>query len=126
MITRDEVLMGRDAKWPLTPEIMVNLVKLVNSLNSFRSIYGKPMVVSSGYRPAAINVTIKNAAKFSNHQKCLACDFRDLDGSLAKFCLENLDSLEACGLYLEDPRFTKGWCHLQCVPPRSGSRVFTP
>lgn len=126
MISRDEVLMGRDSKWPLSPELEKNLERLLASLNHFRRSYGKPMTVTSGYRPAAVNVLIKNAAKFSNHQKCLACDFADLDGALGKFCLDNLELLESAGLYLEDPHFTKGWCHLQCVPPASGRRVFKP
>lgn len=126
MITREEVLMGRDKDYPLDTEQEVNLEHLLECLNKFRKAYGKPMVVSSGYRPAAVNAKVKGAAKKSNHIMCLACDFRDLDGSLDEWCLQNLDVLEECGLYLESPLHTPNWCHLQAKAPKSGNRVFIP
>lgn len=125
-ITRAEVLMGRDEHAPLTRELSENLTKLMVAINSLRDYYGKPMIVSSGYRPPEINFATPGAAKKSNHMFCLAVDFRDHDGELDKWCLANLDKLEACGLYLEDPKHTPGWCHLQVVPPKSGKRVFIP
>ena len=125
-ISRDEVLMGRDKKYPLTPEMEQNLQKLLVALNKFRQIYGKSMVVSSGYRPAAINANVPGAAKKSAHMSCEACDFRDTDGSLDKYCMDNLYILEQCGLYLEHPSATPGWCHLQIRRPGSGNRVFKP
>lgn len=125
-ISRQEVLMGRDKQYPLTQEMEQNLQKLLKALNLFRQMYGKPMSVTSGYRPAAINATVANAAKKSNHMVCLACDFKDTDGSLDKYCMDNKYILEQCGLYLEHPDATPGWCHLQCVPPKSGNRVFRP
>ncbi len=126
MITPQEVLMGRDAQFPLTPELKTNLDKLLIALNKVRFHYGKPMQVSSGYRPAAINKTVKGAAPKSSHMTCEACDFRDPDGALAKWCLANLSILEDAGLYLENPEFTKGWVHLQTRKTRSGKRVFNP
>lgn len=125
-ITRNEVLMGRDKQYPLTPEMEQNLAKLLQALNLFRQMYGKPMIVTSGYRPAAINATVAGAAKKSNHQMCLACDFADPDKKLAKYCNDNLYILEQCGLYLESTDYTKNWVHLQVVPPKSGKRVFIP
>jgi uncharacterized protein YcbK (DUF882 family) len=118
--------MDRDKIAPLTPELEANLDKLLKALNKLRATYGKPMYVSSGYRPAQINENVKGAAKKSNHMLCLACDFADKDGELDKWCLANLDKLEEYGLYLEDPAFTPNWCHLQVVPPKSGKRVFKP
>lgn len=129
MITKDEVLMGRDKthKDEYTQEISDNIDKeLLPKLNEFRKAYGKPMRVSSGWRPPTVNAKVKNAAKRSNHQLGLACDFVDKDGLLDKFCMDNLQLLETIGLYLEHPDATPGWCHLQCVPPRSGNRVFKP
>jgi len=123
MITRDEVLMGRDKTDPLTPEMEANLAKL---LNAFRATYGKPMSVSSGYRPPSVNAKIPNAAKKSSHMTCEACDFVDRDGALDSFCLKHLDLLEKCGLYLEHPDDTPNWCHLQIRRPGSGNRVFKP
>lgn len=126
MITRAEVLMGRDTLYPLTPELENNLAILLFALNRFRKAYGKPLIVSSGYRPPEINKGVAGAAKRSNHMLCLACDFKDADGSLAKFCLDNLELLKELGLYLEHPSATKGWVHLQAVAPKSGNRVFYP
>ena len=126
MITRDEILMGRDKQYPLDGTLQVNLEKLLKAVNKFRAVYGKPLKVSSGYRPAAINTTVKGAAKKSNHMICLAVDFVDRDGKLAEYCLNNLKLLEEFGIWLEDPAFTKGWVHMQAVPPRSGSRIFKP
>ena len=126
MITRDEVLMGRDKQAPLTLEMEANLDKLLKALNEFRAIWGKPMVVSSGYRPPEINAATPGSAKHSNHMICLACDFRDLDGALDDFCSNNTDVLERCGLYLEHPSSTPNWCHLQAISPRSGNRIFKP
>lgn len=126
MISAAEILMGRDKDAPLTSELKENLEMLLVALNKFRSIYGKPMTVSSGYRPPNINAQTKGAAKHSNHMICLAADFKDADGSLDQYCLNNLKVLEDCGLWLESPKSTIGWTHLQCVPPKSGNRVFFP
>lgn len=125
MISRNEILMGRDLKYPLSSILAANLEKLLTSLNMFRELYGKPLTVSSGYRPSEFNKAA-GGAKRSNHQLCLACDFVDLDSSIDSFCVANPDILEQCGLYLEHPMWTSTWCHLQCVPPSSGKRIFAP
>lgn len=133
--TRDEILMGRDKIAPLTPEMEENLDKLILAMSKVREAYGKPMKGSSGYRPASINASV-GGAKLSAHMSCQAVDIVDKDGKLAKWCLENLDILEANGLYLEDPRYTyiindkgdrvSGWVHLDIRGPKSGKRVFIP
>ncbi len=126
--------MGRDKIAPLTPDLEANLKRLLIALNIVRRAYGSAMVVSSGFRPAAINTRITNAAKNSAHMSCQACDFRDPNGNLARWCINNLDILKQAGLYLEDPRWTSrknsdgsfsGWVHLQIRRPGSGNRVFT-
>lgn len=118
--------MGRDTQYPLTKELESNLKQLLVHLNQFRIYYTIPMQVSSGYRPGLFNSSVIGAAKKSNHMVCLACDFKDTDGKLAKFCLENTHILELFSLYLENPASTVGWVHLQIIPPKSGSRVFNP
>jgi uncharacterized protein YcbK (DUF882 family) len=120
-----EVLMGREVSNPLTPELTRNLDNLLISLNKLRAHWGKPLVVTSGYRPAEFNKKA-GGAKSSSHMTCEACDFRDSDGSLDKFLLENQQVLIDCGLYLEHPDATPGWCHVQTRPPKSGNRVFRP
>lgn len=118
--------MNRDKEYPLTPQLERNLNELLLRINKFRNIYGKPMFVSSGYRPLALNKKAGGAKK-SNHMSCLACDFVDSDGLLDSYCITHLDVLKDCGLYLEHPKWTKGWCHLEIIPPPiSGNRVFIP
>lgn len=121
MISRSEVLMGRDQEYPLTNQLEQNLNSLLHALNKFRSAYGKPMSVSSGYRPGKYNVAA-GGAKNSAHLLCMAADFRDVDGSIKKFCLENINLLEECGLYMESPKDTPTWCHLQIRPTKN--RIF--
>ena len=115
--------MGRDSQFPLSPELETNLAKLLSALNQFRTIYAKPMTVSSGYRPGHYN-SDAGGAKTSTHITCQACDFHDTDGTLDQWCLDHLEVLEQCGLYLESPDHTKGWCHLQIRPTKN--RVFIP
>jgi uncharacterized protein YcbK (DUF882 family) len=123
MISRSEVLMGRDKDAPLDAEQEKNLEELLIALNKLRKAYGKPMIVSSGYRPPSVNKAVGGAKK-SSHMSCQACDFKDSDGSLADWCLKNLDVLIDCGLYLESPAHTIGWVHVQTRPTKN--RVFIP
>lgn len=126
LITRDDILMGRDDKFPLDADQERNLATLLNALHALESHYGELPRVTSGYRPEAINAQVPGAAKKSNHIKCLAVDFDDPVGAMGFWCLNNLETLEKCGLYLEHPDFTDGWCHLQAAAPKSKRRVFRP
>lgn len=121
--TREEYTKGRDKDYPLSAEQEANMDKLLKTLDQFREAYGKALVISSGYRPAAVNASVGGAKK-SNHIMCLAVDFVDKDGSLDEWCLQNLDVLERLGLYLESPLHTPNWCHVQLKPTRN--RVFIP
>lgn len=128
MITKAELLMGRDTKYPedYTKEISDNLDVLLEKINVIRKAYGKPMNVSSGWRPAAVNSTVLNAAKASKHQTGLAVDIQDLDGKLFQWCLANLSLLQSLDLFLEDKRWTPTWTHLGIGAPGSGKRIFVP
>lgn len=123
MISRAEILMGRDVEFPLDQALEANLEKLLTAVNLLRKAYGKPMFVSSGYRPGRFNKAAGGASR-SAHITCEAVDFKDADGSLAKWCLANLTVLEDAGLYLENPTKTVGWLHVQIRPTKS--RVFNP
>ena len=110
----------------LTQDVTNNAIKLVTRLNEYLSELGiLRVVVSSGFRPNAVNAKIANAAKKSNHLMGLAVDFQD-DGTLARTILSNLELARKYGLYIEDPRWTKGWVHLQLVAPSSRKRIFVP
>jgi hypothetical protein len=120
-----EILMGREVQNPLTPEMKQNLDKLILAANKLRAMWGKPVVISSGYRPPAQNAAAGGAAK-SNHMICAAIDIKDPNQELAKFLISRLDVLESCGLWMEDPSKTVGWVHVQIYPPKSGRRIFLP
>jgi hypothetical protein len=125
MITREEILMGRDKAYPLSTQQHENLDVLLERLNRFRQMFGKPMRVSSGYRPHAINAKVGGAMN-SAHLHCQAADFYDTDKAIRKFILEHPSVLEECDLYCEDFVYTPTWVHLQSRPTRSGKRMFKP
>jgi hypothetical protein len=132
VILPNEVLMGREVKDPLTPAQWANLADLMARINVIRVHYGKPLRVSSGYRPAAQNQAIGGAAQ-SSHMTCQAVDFSDPSGDFSRWCLANMDLLNKTGLYLEDPRWTRikdsngqitgGWTHLSSRPTKSNPFV---
>lgn len=94
---------------------------------------------NSGWRAASYNAELRRkwdagepggapAAKNSRHTDAQAIDLDDDDGELDEFLFTDRgrELLVKHGLYMEHPASTKGWCHLQSVPPRSGNRVFFP
>lgn len=125
MLTEKEFLMGRDKQSPLTEEMKKNTQKLLSAVNKLLSFYGKKVSISSGYRPASINSSV-GGAQGSAHQTCEAVDIADPKSEFAKWCMANQDKIKECGLYLEDPRWTPTWVHLQIRPPKSGKLVFVP
>lgn len=127
MITLEAYFMGRDRSHAadLTDEIRESARITVKHVNQLLAIAKLPGSVSSGWRPASINAKA-GGAKASKHLTAQACDLRDPDGSLSRWCMKNLPELSGCGLFLEHPSKTQGWVHLQTVAPKSGKRVFFP
>ena len=134
--TREELLMGREIANPITQEMSDNLDKLIEAMDKVRHEYGKPLKVSSGYRPSAVNSSI-GGAKNSAHMMCQAVDIVDKDGDFAEWVMNNLDFVEECGILgIEDPRYTitldsegnrsGGWVHLDLRGAKSGNLVFRP
>jgi hypothetical protein len=117
--------MGRDKEFPLSPELEGHLEALLKAVGLVREVWGRPMSVSSGYRPGYWNTRVGGAPN-SAHSVCQACDFRDTDRLLAQFLVMRPDLLVRAGLYMEDPRHTPGWVHLQTRRPPSGNRIFIP
>jgi uncharacterized protein YcbK (DUF882 family) len=130
MISKAEILMGRDVEYAAdyTEEISNNIDKLLVPLNQFRELYGKPMIVTSGWRPASVNAKV-GGASHSNHCEGLACDFKDADGKLDEFAqeLDKSGKLKELGLWLEKPEKTPGWMHLD-IKDRGdrASNIFNP
>jgi Peptidase M15 len=107
------------AKHPeLTKEFLANAELLLSKVNSFLVELGVGSCrISSGFRPTAINATVKGAAKKSLHTQCKAVDLvDDKDQSLSKLVLSKPELLKKYGLWIEDPGHTKGkysnWTHL--------------
>lgn len=113
--------MNRETEYPLTSEIEKNLEKLLIAVNKLRELYGKPMIVSSGYRPGKYN-NAAGGAKNSSHLTCEAVDFKDSDGKLKTWITS--DILIRCGLYMEHPDNTPSWVHVQIRPTKN--RIFKP
>jgi len=130
--------MGRDVKFKreLTPDIRQNATETLRRVNTLlEAMAGDGVVpeanatgslVNSGWRPAAVNAGVPGAAVRSKHMTGQAVDLFDPEGELDDWCMDHLGALEAVGLWLEHPSATKGWCHLQTVPPKSQRRVFYP
>lgn len=132
-ITLKDYLMGRDYQYPqeLTDELRANAEETCRRTNLLLDRYfadnpDDETGVNSGWRPAAINRGTPGAAKKSKHMVCKAIDLEDDEGAIDDWCMNNLHVLEELELWLEHPSATKGWCHLQTVPPRSKNRVFYP
>lgn len=127
-ISKDELLKGRDKKYAseYTQEISDNLDRLLIPMNKIREVYAKPMIISSGWRPAEVNAKTPGAAKQSKHMIGLAVDIVDADGNLRKWVLRNLQLMKELGIYLENFNWTKGWVHFQLGAPHSGKRIFVP
>lgn len=128
MLTKDDILMGRDKQYPkdLTQEILDNIEKLLLKINELLKQYPNKVHVHSGWRPAAINAATPGSAKKSTHMLGLSVDLGDESGELRKWVISNLDKLKACGLYCEDFRWTPTWVHFQIVAPTSGNRIYVP
>ena len=77
---------------------------------------------NGGFRPRDCKVGAAN----SKHKDGRAVDAYDPLRQFASWCLAHLDELKQRGLYLEDPRWTPSWAHLQNVPPGSGKVVYIP
>jgi uncharacterized protein YcbK (DUF882 family) len=113
--------------------IKKNLEELLVKMNKIRTTYNKPMTVTSGLRTKEDQLRIYRARGVADdkipmgsaHLKGAACDILDLDGSLMKWCRDNVKTLEEVGLWIEDdtsvPRV-----HFQTYSPKSGNRFFKP
>ena len=112
-------------------QVVANATDLLGRVNdlfdecAFIEAAMKPEL-NSGWRPAAYNASVPGAAVKSKHISGQAVDAADPDGELDEYLFAHQDLLAKHGLWMEHPAATKGWCHLQSVPPRSGNRVFYP
>ena len=128
MISRDDYFRGRDityrADW--NDQIEEQALITIRRANQLLIAFGEPRTVDSGWRPPEVNEHTPGAARFSRHLTGQAIDLWDPEGDLDEWCDAHLDVLETIGLWKEFSGSTKGWCHVQTVPPKSGNRIFYP
>lgn len=121
-------------KLPTDPIIDKNLAILYQRLNDFQAVFmdegGSPFVITSGLRDEALQTKLidqgKSNAKHSKHLIGAAADIQDKKGLLKKWILENIEYFKGKGLYFEDFNYTKGYVHVQMMPPGSGKMIFIP
>lgn len=130
MITLQDYWMGRDREYAssMTPQIEKNAELTLRLVNALLARFGQYRKVNSGWRPPALNALTPGAAKFSRHMTGEAIDLEDHEGDLDDWLLGPVGTsvMATLGLWSEHPAATKGWAHLQIVPPRSGNRHFYP
>lgn len=105
----------------ITLRNLEDLCRKVNALG-----YEEPMYASSCLRSIAEQQRINPSAMGSSHLYGCAVDIADPEGYLADWLECCPEKLEQCGLWMENPKSTKGWCHLQTYAPRSMNRIFNP
>lgn len=134
-ITVEKLLQGRDVQYPIDALQRANAEELCRRVNGLLNEYVEDTgdtdlvaVVSSGYRPAAINAAIPHAAKKSAHLECKAVDLAAFNLKLTNWIWQFRDyTLNKYNLDLEHFGWTPGWIHLDSRH-RSGdrNRVFIP
>lgn len=129
MLTLRDYWQGRDVSHSLelTPEIEHSALRLLEIVNDLLAAYPGPTpAINSGWRPPSYNATVPGAARRSRHMTGQAIDLDDDEGRLKAWLQDHPQMLDRYGLWMEHPAATKGWVHLQSMPPASGCRVFYP
>jgi len=126
-LRREAYLMGRDAEFPTTEELEVNLARLVFRVNALVAVLPIPvrafLELSSGYRPGKYNTAAGGSLR-SAHLTCEAVDLKDPDQKVSKYLVGNPDLLSKFNLYMELPAKTPTWVHLDTRA--RATRIFTP
>lgn len=125
--TITELLNAGSHKWKesevdaVTKRNLEDLCRKVNAL-----YYEPPMRASSCLRSIKDQKRINPKAMGSSHLYGAAVDISDPDGKLTSWLLKNTQLLAHMGLWMEDPKYTKGWVHLQIYAPKSMNCLFIP
>ena len=123
----EELLNAGSHKWKLseidtiTLRNLTDLCGIVNALG-----YIPPMDASSCLRSLADQKRINPYTMGSSHLYGCAVDIADPTGDFARWVKSHTSKLVECGLWCENPQYTKGWVHLTTYMPKSGNRFFNP
>ncbi len=82
--TVGEVTQGDRRRIPTDPKIQANIIRLANELDKIRDKWGKPIGVTSWYRPPAINRAVGGVAN-SQHINGNAADIYPIGGDIHAF-----------------------------------------
>lgn len=111
-----EELLGKHKKEECTKEQLDNLEELLLRVNKLRFDWGKPLIVTSGFRDLEDMRRIYKSDVFPKKSKHLfgqACDLSD-NGELMLWLKENDSArMKKYGLFGEEG--TKGWVHVQII-----------
>lgn len=116
MITMSELTKGA----AIPAEYQANMAELLRKMNLIREAYGKPMLITSGFRSLSDHLRIYKEKGITDQSKIpmkskhlfgQACDILDTDGKLNQWCKENEELLRNIGVWLETRQ--GGWQHFQ-------------
>lgn len=127
IFTIDELLKAGNHKWKKSEVDSVtlrNLDELCRRVNALG--YSPAMRASSCLRSLADQKRINPSAMGSSHLYGCAVDVADPTGDFARWVRSHTSKLVECGLWCENPQYTKGWVHLAIYMPKSGNRFFNP
>lgn len=102
-------------------DLQPHLVNVANTLEKVRKLLGAPIIVTSGYRCAAVNTAVGGAAD-SAHLQAFAADFICPDfGTPLQICAK----IEAAPALIFDQLINEGakgaslgWVHISIAPPQ--------
>lgn len=130
----DDNLDAKGKQASVSDEHRANIEKLLKKVNKLQERYGKlQFKVTSGLRSLVYHIGIyrrkgitdpKKIPMKSKHLFGQAVDIEDKDGKFYAWIQKNESILEEIGLWYE--LGTRGWVHLQIVPPASGKIGFWP
>ena len=130
----DDNLDAKGNKLPVPDAHKANIEKLLKKVNKLQERYGKlQFKVTSGLRSLIYHMGIyrrkgitdpKKIPMKSKHLFGQAVDVEDKDGKFYAWVQKNEAILQELSLHYE--LGTRGWVHLQIVPPASGKTGFWP
>ena len=123
----EELLKAGTHKWDKSQVDDVTLRNLEDLCRKINALgYQPPKVASSCLRSIADQKRINPTAMGSSHLYGAAVDISDPKGELKAWITKNSQLLTYNGLWMEDPKYTKTWVHLQIYAPKSMNRFFIP
>jgi uncharacterized protein YcbK (DUF882 family) len=136
MILMTELLKGKSID-DQSEEIKGNLINLLVIINKIRTLWGKPMKVTSGLRSMEEHLAIYASKKITDKSKIpmkskhlygQAVDIYDPNLEITNWLKANPKIMEDCAIFCESGN--SNWVHIQITPfnsyVRGGSRWFNP